>query len=72
MLRLTLAAIMAVSLIGCATVVSDTCPSLVDYTPEEQNQAADELESISPSSLIARMIGDYGVLREQVRACYEQ
>jgi len=44
----------------------------VDYTPEEQNQAADELESISPSSLIARMIGDYGVLREQVRACYEQ
>lgn len=54
---------------GCATVVSDTCPTLFDYAPEIQAQAADELKRLPEGSAIATLIGDYGVVRNEIRAC---
>lgn len=53
-------------------------PPLVDYAPEIQGRAADELERLGPPcardtivadcSAAARLIIDYGVLREKIRA----
>lgn len=69
MLRLPLALIGTAWLSGCATVVSDTCPTLFDYAPELQAQAAYELEALPEESAIAKLIGDYGVVRNEIRAC---
>jgi hypothetical protein len=41
--------------------------SLVNYSPGEQNQAADEMEAM-PDLMLTRMGYDYGRLRAQVRA----
>jgi hypothetical protein len=56
---------------ACAKVVSDTCPRLIAYTDAEQEQAADELLMLPKGSVIARMIGDYGVVRNEIRVCTE-
>ncbi|HBS50116.1 MAG TPA: hypothetical protein DEA05_08525 [Rhodobacteraceae bacterium] len=58
-----------VSLSGCVTAVSDACPTLYKYTQEMQNQAADELEALPEGSALAVMIGHYGVVRNEIRAC---
>jgi hypothetical protein len=42
---------------------------VVEYTAEDQARAADEVEALSEGALIARMLSDYAVLREQARAC---
>lgn len=64
------ATILLLSLIGCGKTIS-SCPPLVDYTAEEQNQAADELEAglARGDGMLPRMIGDYSLLRDQIRAC---
>lgn len=54
---------------GCATAVSDVCPTLYSYSPEMQGQAADELEALPAGSALAVMIGHYGVVRNEIRAC---
>lgn len=73
MLRSLRALVILIALPGaCATVGSSaivSCPPLAEYTPEQQVIAADELQAMPRDSMIARMIGDYGVLRQQVRAC---
>ncbi len=60
-------------LAGCATASSDTharCPPIVDYSPIEQASAAAEIETLSETSLVVRMLSDYAVLRQQqARAC---
>ena len=59
-------------LAGCATVGSDIkapCPPVVDYTPTNQASAAAEIETLSETSLVVRMLSDYAVLRQQARAC---
>lgn len=51
---------------------SDTrapCPPVVDYAAADQARAADEIEALMEGAVIVRMLGDYAVLREQVRAC---
>ena len=68
MLPRTLAAIVLVSLSACATAPSEpgALPALVTYSAAEQARAADELEAMPEGSVIARMIGDYAVLRAQI------
>lgn len=65
------------SLTACATTtrISDigtgaSCPDVKEYSKAEQKQVADELEKIRGRGWrIGEWIADYGVLRNQVRAC---
>lgn len=57
---------------GCATVPSEViCPIPKEYSFEIQRQAADELKSLPTNSVVASMLSDYGVVREELRACLE-
>ena len=69
MLRLVLALTVPAWLSACATVVSDTCPTLFDYSDEVQARAADELDALPSGSALAVLVGDYGVVRNEIRAC---
>ncbi|WP_342778022.1 hypothetical protein [Paracoccus marinus] len=42
---------------------------MVDYTTADQAQAADEVEALPEGAVIAKMLSDYAVLRDQARAC---
>lgn len=66
---LILLLIAGLSLSACATVVSETCPTLFDYPQQVMDQAADELEQLPNDSVLPDLIGDYGVVREEIRAC---
>jgi hypothetical protein len=55
-------------LTGCATAISD-CPRLVSYSLVEQQQAADELAALPIGSVVAKMVADYGVVRNEIREC---
>lgn len=75
-LRLRLAALglVAIWLSGCATVSSEvggqgTCPPVVEYRREFQARAAEEMALLPESSVIAEMLSDYSVMREQARVC---
>ena len=59
---------------GCATVGSNpsiaiVCPPVVQYSREAQARAAEELNSLPDGSVIAEMLSDYAVLRDQTRSC---
>ncbi len=57
---------------ACAIAGSETaapCPPIVDYPTADQATAADEVEELLEGAVIIRMLGDYAVLRDQVRAC---
>ncbi|TNY30773.1 hypothetical protein FHY64_18425 [Pelagovum pacificum] len=45
------------------------CPPVVEYSHAEQERAAVEVTATPEGSVIARMLGDYAVLRDQARAC---
>ncbi|HET7409789.1 MAG TPA: hypothetical protein VFJ13_06285 [Paracoccaceae bacterium] len=59
-------------LASCATAGSElvvaVSPPVVEYSPEFQARAADELALLPEDSAIAEMLSDYAVMREQVRA----
>ena len=72
--RLAVLAIATISLTGCATVSSEdgrlaTCPPVVEYGRERQARAAEELARLPEGSMIAEMLSDYAVMRDQTRAC---
>ena len=57
---------------GCGTGGSDAlaaCPPIVEYSASDQARAADEVDALSESAIVVRMLGDYAVLREQAQAC---
>jgi hypothetical protein len=55
---------------GCATATSDACPHEVEYSAEQQRQAADELLALPREGMVRGvMMPDYGRLRDQARAC---
>ena len=61
-------------LCGCATGASDgsrlgACPPVVEYSREFQARAAEELPLLPEGSVIAEMLADYAVMREQARSC---
>jgi hypothetical protein len=67
--RRTAALAMATSLLAACAPASSSCPPAVFYDRATLIQVATELERLGPDSATARLIADYGVLREQVRAC---
>ena len=57
---------------ACAMGSSDAqapCPPVVDYSPVEQAQAAEEVDALPEDAMIVRMLSDFAVLRDQARAC---
>ena len=59
-------------LTGCGAAGSRTvvvCPTLVEYQPDTQRRAADELAAMATGAVVPMMMADYGRLRDQVRAC---
>ena len=71
------AAVLAVAMIfltGCATGSSDrrlaiVCPPVVEYSREEQQRVAEEVEGLPEGSAIVEWLADYTVLRAEVREC---
>lgn len=49
------------------TVVIFKCPTLVKYDVDDQKAAAAEMKALPDTSVIARMITDYGKLRDACR-----
>ncbi|GGB63525.1 hypothetical protein GCM10011316_39240 [Roseibium aquae] len=71
--RLAALAIATSLLSGCATVRSEegwlaACPPFVEYDREFQARAAEELARLPEGSVIAEMLADYAVMREQARS----
>ena len=64
-------ALLTTSIAGCATANSNgACPREVEYSDEQQRQAADELSALPRDSIVrGTMMPDYGRLRDQARAC---
>jgi hypothetical protein len=58
---------------ACAMAGSDrprqVCPPVVEYNTAEQARAADEVEAMLEGAVIAQMLSDYSVLRDQARTC---
>ena len=75
--RLAVLAIATTLLTACATGVSEprvvtVCPPVVEYTREFQARAAEELGMLPDGSVVAEMLADYSVMRDQSRACRPQ
>lgn len=70
-------AVLAVGMIfltGCATGSSEwratgVCPPVVEYSREEQQRMAEEIEALPEDSVIVGWLADYAVLRGQVQSC---
>jgi len=60
--------IAVLSLSACAQAGSNALPAVKEYPQEVQAQAADELEALPEGSVLPLLIGDYAVLRAQLRA----
>jgi hypothetical protein len=63
-------------LTGCATAGFETggmavCPPVVEYSREFQARAAEELAKLPNGSPVIEMMGDYVVMRDQARVCFE-
>ena len=59
-------------LTACAMAGSESkapCPPVVEYSVADLVRAADEVEALSESAVLAGMLSDYAVLRDQARAC---
>jgi len=72
--QLAVLAIATSLLNGCGTAGFEAggvaaCPPVVEYSREFQARAAEELALLRRGSVIIEMMGDYAVLRAQVRAC---
>lgn len=48
-------------------MVISKCPALKQYTPEQMARAATELRSLADDSELAKLITDYGKMREACR-----
>jgi hypothetical protein len=65
---------LAVSLLtACAGVNSNpaaACPPIKEYDRKFQNRLADEIEAAPLNAAFPVVVQDYGVLREQLKACH--
>jgi len=73
-LRLPIILLTTTLLTGCVTARSSvavkiSCPTIKAYDKETLNRALQEYQRLPAGSEIKRMIGDYQVLRDRVRAC---
>ena len=66
--------VLAMSLLtACAGANSNpatACPPIKEYDRKLQNKLADEIEAASPDAAFPVVAQDYGILREQLKACY--
>ena len=69
--RLAVLAIATSLLAACATARSDGggCPPVPAYSREFLARAAGEVGKLPAGSAVEQMLGDYGVVRAQARAC---
>ena len=69
--RLVVLAIATTLLAGCGTARSDGggCLPVAAYSREFLARAVGEVERLPAGSAIEQMLADYGVMREQARAC---
>lgn len=58
-------------LISCQKVISNSCPDLVHYTIEEQQELKNTLTNIN-KPIVNRFIIDYGNLRDKIGRCNKQ
>ena len=65
---LPLLLIVGLLLHACGTETSSVLPTVKDSPRAVQAKAADELEALPEGSVLPVLIGDYAVLREQLRA----
>jgi hypothetical protein len=61
-------------LTGCGVVGFEAggagaCPPVVEYRRAKQLKAAEELAMLPDGSAVVEMMGDYAVMRAQVRVC---
>ena len=54
---------------GCAQVVSNACPPLINYSVSFQNKAADQLGHLPEGSPFVMLVSDYSKTRDAIRAC---
>ena len=71
--RLAVPAIAAIWLSACGMAGSEerfvpVCPPVVEYSDGLQERAAAELDLLPEDSVIAAMLGDYAVMRDQARS----
>lgn len=55
-------------MISCQRVISNSCPDLVHYTTEEQQELEKTLKEVN-KIIINRYIIDYGNLRDKIKNC---
>ena len=72
--RLVVLLVGASWLTGCATAGVEAnglaaCPPVVEYSRVFQARATEELARLPDGSAIVEMMGEYAVMREQVRTC---
>ncbi len=67
-LKRILLIVMMTYMISCQRVISNSCPDLVHYTIEEQQELENTLKEIN-KPIINRYIIDYGNLRDKIRSC---
>jgi hypothetical protein len=63
-----LVAALSSALGGCAETAGEGCPPLVSYSPAAQKRGAHELDGLAGDSQVARMIVDYGKMRDACRS----
>lgn len=62
---------------GCARESSEwratgVCPPVVEYSREEQQRMAEDVQALPEDSVIVGWLADYAVLRQQLKLCSER
>lgn len=60
----------AIFLTSCASTTYSACPSLREYTTEEQDQLYVATSKLDVNNPVRMALDDYANLRNQVRACH--
>lgn len=77
MKKYALVCLSLLALAGCASAPQTVdvptyvhvCPTMPQYTRDFDRQAADQLATIPIDSPVAKMIDDYGTVRQEIRTC---
>ena len=70
---MTRAAMLLLALTACTAPPPITaCPSIVEYSAEQQARAADELDALPQDAALRGMMADYKWTRDQLRVCADE